>query len=141
MRLSPFLPPLRETLTPVTENEIATIVVDAAYTIHTRLGPGLLESVYETTLAYELTKRGLTVRRQQAMPVVYESVRMDIGFRADLIVADKVIVEIKSIEAVSPIHRKQLLTYLRLTDKRLGLLINFNVELIKGGLTRVVNNL
>jgi len=125
----------------MTENEIATAVVDAAYTIHTRLGPGLLESVYETTLAYELTKRGLTVRRQQAMPVVYESVRMDIGFRADLIVADKVIVEIKSIEAVSPVHRKQLLTYLRLTDKRPGLLINFNVELIKGGLTRVVNNL
>ena len=125
----------------MTENEIATTVVDAAYTIHTCLGPGLLESVYETTLAYELTKRGLTVRRQQAMPVVYESVRMDIGFRADLIVADKVIVEIKSIEAVSPVHRKQLLTYLRLTDKRLGLLINFNVELIKGGLTRVVNNL
>jgi len=125
----------------MTENEIATTVVDAAYTIHTRLGPGLLESVYETTPAYELTKRGFTVRRQQAMPVVYESVRMDIGFRADLIVADKVIVEIKSIEAVSPVHRKQLLTYLRLTDKRLGLLINFNVELIKGGLTRVVNNL
>jgi GxxExxY protein len=125
----------------MTENEIATTVVDAAYTIHTRLGPGLLESVYETTLAYELTKRGLTVRRQQAMPVVYESVQRDIGFRADLIVADKVIVEIKSIEAVSPVHRKQLLTYLRLTDKRLGLLINFNCELIKGGLTRVVNNL
>lgn len=125
----------------MTENEIATTVVDAAYTIHTRLGPGLLESVYETTLAYELTERGLTVHRQQAMPVVYESVRMDIGFRADLIVADKVIVEIKSIEAVSPVHRKQALTYLRLTDKRLGLLINFNVELIKGGLTRVVNNL
>lgn len=112
---------------------------------HTRFtldwGPGLLESVYETTLAYELIKRGLTVRRQQAMPVVYESVRMDIGFRADLIIADKDIVEIKSIEAVSPVHRKQLLTYLRLTDKRLGLLINFNVELLKGGLTRVVNNL
>ena len=125
----------------MTENEIATTIVDAAYTIHTRLGPGLLESVYEATLAYELTKRGLTVRRQQAKPVVYESVRMDMGFRADLIVADKVIVEIKSIEAVSPVHRKQLLTYLRLTDKRLGLLINFNVELIKGGLTRVVNNL
>jgi len=141
LRLSSVLAPLRETPIPMTENEIATTVVDAAYTIHTRLGPGLLESVYETTLAYELTKRGLTVRRQQAMPVVYESVRMDIGFRADLIVADKVIVEIKSIEAVSPVHRKQLLTYLRLTDKRLGLLINFNVELIKGGLTRVVNNL
>ena len=99
----------------MTENEV--VVVDAAYTIHKRLGPGLLESVYETTLAYELAKRGLQLRRQQAMPVVYESVRMDIGFRADLIVADKVIVEIKSIDAVSPVHRKQLLTYLRLTDK------------------------
>jgi GxxExxY protein len=125
----------------MTENEVATIVVDAAYTIHKRLGPGLLESVYETTLAYELAKRGLQLRRQQAMPVVYESVRMDIGFRADLVVEGKVIVEIKSIEAISPVHRKQLLTYLRLTDRRLGLLINFNVELIKDGITRVVNNL
>lgn len=125
----------------MTENEIATIIVDAAYKIHTRLGPGLLESVYETTLAYELANRGLPMRRQQAMPLVYENVRMDIGFRADLIVADKVIAEIKSIDAISPVHRKQLLTYLRLTDKRLGLLINFNVELIKDGITRVVNNL
>ena len=82
----------------MTENEIASIIVDAAYTIHKRLGPGLLESVYETTPAYELEKRGLRLRRQQAMPVVYESVRMDIGFRADLIVGDKVIIEIKSIE-------------------------------------------
>jgi GxxExxY protein len=103
----------------MTENEVATIVVDAAYTIHKRLGPGLLESVYETTLAYELAKRGLQLRRQQAMPVVYESVRMDIGFRADLVVEGNVIVEIKLIEAISPVHRKQLLTYLRLTDKRL----------------------
>ena len=125
----------------MTENEIAAIIVDAAYTIHKRLGPGLLESVYETTLTYELEKRGVRPRRQQAMPVVYESVRMDIGFRADLIVADKVIVEIKSVEAVSPVHRKQLLTYLRLTDKRLGLLTNFNVELIRDGIVRVVNNL
>jgi len=125
----------------MTENEIATIIVDAAYTIHKRLGPGLLESVYETTLAYELAKRGLALRRQHAMPVVYQSVRMDIGFRADLVVEGKVIVEIKSIEAISPVHRKQLLTYLRLTDKRLGLLINFNVDLIKDGITRVVNNL
>ncbi len=125
----------------MTENQIATIIVDAAYTIHKRLGPGLLESVYETTLAYELAKRGLQLRKQQAMPVVYESVRMDVGFRADLIVADKVIVEIKSIEAISPVHRKQLLTYLRLTDRRLGLLINFNVELIRDGISRVVNNL
>ncbi|HXM48219.1 MAG TPA: GxxExxY protein [Pyrinomonadaceae bacterium] len=125
----------------MTENEIATIIVDAAYKIHKRLGPGLLESVYETTLAYELARRGLQLRRQQAMPVVYESVQMDVGFRADLIVEGKVIVEIKSIDAIAPVHRKQLLTYLRLTDKRLGLLINFNVELIKDGITRVVNNL
>ena len=125
----------------MTENEIATIIVDAAYKIHTRLGPGLLESVYETTLAYELAKRGLQLRRQQAMPLVYENVRMDIGFRADLVVDGKVIVEIKSIDAISPVHRKQLLTYLRLKEKRLGLLINFNVELIRDGITRVVNNL
>ncbi len=109
----------------MTENEIATIIVDAAYKIHKRLGPGLLESVYETTRAYELARRGLQLRRQQAMPVVYESVQMDVGFRADLIVEGKVIVEIKSIDAIAPVHRKQLLTYLRLTDKRLGLLINF----------------
>jgi GxxExxY protein len=123
------------------ENEVATIIVDAAYTIHQRLGPGLMESVYESTLAYELGKRGLTVRRQQALPVVYETIRMNMGFRADLMVDQKVIVEIKSIEAIAPVHRKQLLTYLRLADKRLGLLINFNVELIKEGITRVVNKL
>jgi GxxExxY protein len=127
--------------TPLTENEIATIIVDIAYKIHQRPGPGLMESVYERTLAYELGKRGLLVRRQQAMPVVYQTVRMDIGFRADLIVNAKVIVEIKSIEAIAPVHRKQLLTYLRLGNKRLGLLINFNVELIKDGINRVVNNL
>ena len=125
----------------MTENEIATIIVDAAFKIHKRLGPRLLESVYETTLAYELPKRGLQLRRQQSMPVVYEDVRMDVGFRADLIVEGKVIVEIKSIDAIAPVHRKQLLTYLRLTDKKLGLLINFNVELTKDGITRVVNNL
>jgi GxxExxY protein len=125
----------------MTENEIATIIVDAAYTIHKRLGPGLLESVYEATLAYELEKRGLQVSKQQAMPVIYEAVRMDIGFRADLVVEGKVIVEIKSIDAIAPVHRKQLLTYLRVTNKRLGPLINFNVELIKDGITRVVNNL
>jgi GxxExxY protein len=92
-------------------------------------------------MAYELQKRGLQVRRQQAIPVVYEEVRMDLGFRADLIVEGKVVVEIKSVEAIAPIHKKQLLTYLRLTDKRLGLLINFNVELIKNGISRVVNGL
>jgi GxxExxY protein len=125
----------------MTENELAKYIVNAAYRIHTTLGPGLLESVYEATLAHELEKQGIKILRQQALPVVYETIRMEIGFRADLIVGDKVIVEIKSIEAVSPVHRKQLLTYLRLSDKRLGLLINFNVELIKDGITRVVNGL
>jgi GxxExxY protein len=125
----------------MTENEIAKQIVDVAFKIHTTLGPGLLESVYETIMAYELQKRGPRVRRQQAIPVVYEDVRMDLGFRADLIVEDKVVVEIKSVEAIAPVHKKQLLTYLRLTDKRLGLLINFNVELIKNGITRVANGL
>lgn len=125
----------------MTENEIAKQIVDVAFKIHTTFGPGLLESVYETVMAYELQKRGLRVRRQQAIPVIYEDVKMDLGFRADLIVEDKVVVEIKSVEAIAPVHKKQLLTYLRLTDKRLGLLINFNVELIKNGITRVVNGL
>jgi GxxExxY protein len=125
----------------MTENELAKHIVNAAYRIHTTLGPGLLESVYEATLAHELEKQGIKVLRQQALPVIYETIHMEIGFRADLIVGDKVIVEIKSIEAISPVHRKQLLTYLRLADKRLGLLINFNVDLIKDGITRMVNGL
>jgi GxxExxY protein len=131
---------LRETYA-VTENEIAKAIVNAAYKIHTTLGPGLLESVYEATLAYELEKRGLKLVRQQPIPVVYESVRMDMGFRADLVVAGKVIVELKSVEVIAPVHKKQLLTYLRLADKRLGLLINFGTELIRDGITRVVNGL
>ena len=125
----------------MTENEVAKQIVDVAFKIHTTLGPGLLESVYETVMAYELEKRVLSVRRQQAIPVVYEQVRMDLGFRADLIVESKVVVEIKSAETIAPVHKKQLLTYLKLTDKRLGLLINFNVELIKNGISRVVNRL
>ena len=123
------------------ENHIAAAVVDAAYKIHTTLGPGLLESVYESTLEYELKKRGLNVRQQVALPVYYEEIKLNVGFRIDLLVNDKVIIEIKSVEALSPIHRKQLETYLRLTDLRLGLLINFNVELIKHGIQRVVNRL
>jgi GxxExxY protein len=125
----------------VTENEVAKQIVDVAYKIHTTFGPGLLESVYETIMAYQLQKRGLQVLRQQAIPVVYEEVRMDLGFRADLIAENNVVVEIKSVEVIAPVHKKQLLTYLRLTDKRLGLLINFDVELIKNGITRVVNGL
>jgi GxxExxY protein len=125
----------------MTENEIAKQIVDAAFKLHMSLGPGLLESVYETVLAYELERRGLHVVRQQGVPVVYEGTRMELGFRADLVVGNKVIVEIKSIEAIAPVHKKQLLTYLRLTDKKLGILINFNVELIKNGISRVVNGL
>jgi GxxExxY protein len=125
----------------MTQNEISKEIVDAAYRIHTTLGPGLLESVYEPVMTEELAKRGLRVKRQQAIPVVYETVRLDIGFRADLVVEDRVIVEIKSIEAIAPVHRKQLLTYLRLAGKHLGLLINFDTELIKDGIWRVVNGL
>jgi GxxExxY protein len=125
----------------VTENELAKQIVDAAYRIHTTLGPGLLESVYEVVLTYELEKRGLRTLRQQAIPIVYDGTRIEVGFRADLMVEDKVIVEIKSVESVAPVHKKQLLTHLRLADKRLGLLINFNVALIKDGITRIVNGL
>lgn len=123
------------------ENDIAKIIVDCAFQIHTRLGPGLLESVYEAVLEHELLKRGLSVVTQQPMPVVWESVKLDVGFRADMIVGGKVVVEIKSVEAVAPVHPKPLRTYLRLMDMKLGLLINFNVPLIKDGITRVVNNL
>ena len=125
----------------VTENEIAKEVVDAAYRVHTKLGPGLFESVYEVTLAYELRKRGLQVVRQEPIAVEYDSIRFDEGFRADVIVEDEVILELKSVENVSRSHKKQLLTYLRLADKRLGLLINFGGELIKDGITRIVNGL
>ncbi|HEU4832765.1 MAG TPA: GxxExxY protein [Pyrinomonadaceae bacterium] len=123
------------------ENQIAAAVVDAAFKIHTTLGPGLLESVYEATLEYELKKRGLRVTQQVALPVYYEEVKLNVGFRIDLLVNEKVIIEIKSVEGLAPIHRKQLETYLRLMDLRLGLLINFNVELIKHGIQRVVNRL
>ena len=125
----------------MTENDVATQIVDAAYKIHTEIGPGFLESVYEAVMAEELTRRGLRVARQQAIPVVYGNVKLDIGFRADLIVDGKVIIEIKSVEAIAPVHRKQLLTYLRLAGKRLGLLINFDTELIRDGIARVVNKL
>lgn len=125
----------------MTENAIAKEIVDAAFRVHTTLGPGLLESVYETVLAYELNRRGLRTERQQAVPVAYEGVRIETGFRADLIVEDKVILEIKSVEQLAPVHKKQLLTYLRLAGKRLGLLINFHVVLIKDGITRIVNGL
>lgn len=125
----------------MTENEVARQIVDAAFRVHMTLGPGLLESIYEAALVYELEQRGLHTSRQQPIPISYKAIALGTGFRADVIVEDQVIVEIKSIEEVSPVHRKQPLTYLRLTRKRLGLLINFNVVLIKDGITRLVNNL
>lgn len=125
----------------MTENEIAREIVDAAYKVHTTLGPGLYESVYETVLAYEISKRGMTVERQLPIPITYEHMEFDEGFRADLMVNQKVILELKSVETILPVHKKQLLTYLRLADKRLGLLLNFGAPLIKDGIFRVVNGL
>lgn len=125
----------------MTENELSKIIVDVSYKIHTRLGPGLLESVYEAILYHELTKKGLDVERQKPIPVIWDGIHLDIGFRSDLIVDQKVIIEIKSVETISNVHLKQLLTYIRVTDLKLGLLINFNEALIKNGIKRVVNGL
>ena len=128
-------------VTNLKENEISKILVDVFIRIHSELGPGLLESVYETAICHELTKRGLLFARQQGVPVYYDSVKMDIGFRADIIVDNKIIIEIKSIENLLPVHHKTLLTYLKLTKLKLGLLVNFNVNLVKNGIVRLVNNL
>ena len=125
----------------MTENAIAKEIVDSAYHIHRGLGPGLLESVYVTVLAGELAKRGLRVTTQQPIPIIYNGTHFEAGYRADMIVDEKVIVEIKSIEEIAMVHKKQLLTYLRLANKRLGLLINFNIALIKDGITRTANGL
>jgi len=125
----------------MTANDVARQIVDAALKVHKAFGPGLLESVYEAVLASELRKRGLGVVRQQAIPLIYDEIDLEIGFRADLVVEGLVIVEVKSVETIAPVHKLQLLTYLRLADKRLGLMINFNVPLIRDGITRVVNGL
>lgn len=125
----------------MTENKIATLILDACFKIHRKLGPGLFESVYEEVLSFELEKMELDFQRQKAIPVVWEDFNLDQGFRTDFIVEDKVIVELKSIESIAPVHQKQLLTYLRLTDLKLGLLVNFNKALLKDGIQRIVNNL
>jgi GxxExxY protein len=125
----------------MTENESAREIVDVAFKVHVLYGPGLLESVYETIMAYELRKRGFDVVQQRPLPVIHEAVRMNIGFRADLVIDNKVIIEVKSTERVAPVHKMQLLTYLRVADLRLGLLINFGEELIKDRISRVVNRL
>lgn len=123
------------------ENEIGTLCIEAAIDVHRNLGPGLLETVYETILAHELTIRGLKVRSQLPIPIVYKGISFDEGFRADLIVADKVILELKSVEHLSRAHRKQIQTYLRLTDLKLGYLFNFGEALMKDGIVRAVNGL
>jgi len=128
--------PSRETI-----NRLTGVILDTALDIHRRLGPGLLESVYQAVLAHELRKRGLLVETEVPIPVIWDDVRLDVGFRADLIVERLVIVELKSVEDVAPVHKKVLLTYLRLADKRVGLLINFGEELLRDGVTRIVNGL
>jgi GxxExxY protein len=125
----------------LTENEIAKIVVDNCFQIHYKYGPGLFESVYEEIFCYEWAKTGIPFKRQQAIALVHEEIKMEIGFRADVIIDSKVILELKSIDGLAPVHFKQLQTYLKLTDIKLGLLINFNVNLIKEGIHRVVNKL
>ena len=125
----------------MTENELSKIIVDAAFKVHVALGPGLFESVYQRALAYELKKRKLKVIVEHPIAVFYDGVELGEGFRADIIVNNKIIVELKSVEQVAKVHKKQLLTYLRLADMRLGLLINFGAPLIKHGITRVANGL
>jgi GxxExxY protein len=123
------------------ENDIAREVVDAAFKIHTTMGPGLLESVYQAVLAHELNQRGLRVQREVPIAIGYDNLRFDVGFRADLLVNELVIVELKSVEHTAPVHSKQVLTYIRLANLRLGLLVNFGAPRIKDGITRLVNGL
>lgn len=125
----------------MSENEIGRVVVDAAIAVHRALGPGLLESVYEAVLADELVERGLTVARQVIIPIFYKEKPIDEGYRADILVEDRVVLELKSIEAIRDVHKKQLLTYLKLSGKKLGFLLNFGEVLMKKGIVRVVNGL
>ena len=138
-RINPAKAPRREEK--MKENEIGKIIVDAALTVHKALGPGLLELVYEVILAHELEQRGLKVQRQVPIAIKYAGIQFQEGFRADLIVEDKVLVELKSVEKVSGAHKKQVQTYLKLTGRKLGFLMNFNEELIKNSITRCVNQL
>ena len=121
-------------------DRIAKEVVDAAFKVHSSLGPGLLESAYETCLAHELTKRGYRVERQKAQPVIYDGLEIEVGYRLDLLVEDLIIIELKAVEQLAPIHQAQLLTYLKLSTKQLGFLMNFNVPMIKDGIRRIANH-
>jgi GxxExxY protein len=123
------------------ENEISGYLLDLFIKIHSQLGPGLFESVYEEVICFELIQAEIPFKKQKEIPVIYNGFKLDLGFRADIIVDDKVIIEIKSVEQLAPVHHKQLLTYLRLTDIKLGILVNFNVDLLKNGFHRIVNKL
>lgn len=125
----------------LTENEISKLVVNTCFQIHYKFGPGLFESVYEEIFCYEWMKTGIPFTRQQAVPLIHEDIKMEVGFRADVIIDNKVIVEFKSVETLAPVHYKQVQTYLKLTGIKLGLLVNFNVDLIKDGIHRIVNKL
>lgn len=129
--------PINEAVGPLIE-AVGQGIVDSGFKIHHMLGPGLLEAAYETCLAYELSQRGLLVRRQVALPIVYEGVRLEAGYRIDLLVNDAVIVEVKAIDTLLPIHQAQIMTYLRLSGCRLGFLINFNVKMFRNGIRRIV---
>ena len=123
------------------ENEIGTIIINTAVYLHKNLGPGLLENVYEVVLMRLLTKKGLSVQRQVAIPIAFEGENFDEGFRVDLFVEGKVIIELKSVEKINPAHKKQLLTYLKLTETKLGYILNFGTELMRDGITRIANGL
>lgn len=123
----------------MTENEISRVIFDCALKVHKSLGPGLLESAYEECLYYELMKTGLVVEKQKALPLIYEDIKLEIGYRLDIIVENKVVIEVKAVEGLNDIHLAQTLTYLKLSDCKLGMLINFNVTLIKNGIKRVIN--
>ena len=123
------------------ENDLSFLIIGAAMEIHKALGPGLLESAYEAALTFELKEMGLAVETQVSMPLIYKEVKLNVAYRIDIIVEDKVIIEIKSVENLAPVHYLQTLTYLKLADKKLGLLINFNTPMLKNGLHRIVNNL
>ncbi|MEO5911651.1 MAG: GxxExxY protein [Pelobium sp.] len=125
----------------MTENEISYKIIGVAIELHKNIGPGLLESAYENALAYDLREAGLMVSQQVPMPFIYKEIRMDVGYRIDMIVENKVIIEIKSLENLAPVHYAQLLTYLKLSELKLGLLINFNSKTLKDSIHRIVNNL
>ena len=125
----------------MTENELSRIAVDCIFKVHKNLGPGLLESSYEECVWYELMRTGLKIDRQKPLPLIYQQVRMEIGYRVDLVLEDKLIIEIKAVEAINDVHKAQVITYLKLSGCKLGLLVNFNVALTKEGIKRIVYGL